>query len=121
MLVLQGTDDVTVLPENAKRLAVEFPDRVTLVEIAQRATRCCPSSPMQSRRRSSPIFDADGTGLQHHLVRIKRREFIALLGTVAASALLAAVAQRTTPRVVGFLAPHRDEPLLWLESEPQES
>jgi pimeloyl-ACP methyl ester carboxylesterase len=34
MLVLQGTDDVIVLPENAKRLAADFPDRVTLVEIA---------------------------------------------------------------------------------------
>jgi pimeloyl-ACP methyl ester carboxylesterase len=34
MLVLQGTDDVIVLPENAKRLAAEFPERVTLVEIS---------------------------------------------------------------------------------------
>jgi pimeloyl-ACP methyl ester carboxylesterase len=34
MLVLQGADDVIVLPDNAKRLAAEFPDRVTLVEIA---------------------------------------------------------------------------------------
>jgi pimeloyl-ACP methyl ester carboxylesterase len=34
MLVVQGTDDVIVLPENAKRLAAEFPQRVTLVEIA---------------------------------------------------------------------------------------
>lgn len=34
VLILQGLDDVIVLPENARRLAAEFPSRVTLVEIA---------------------------------------------------------------------------------------
>ena len=34
---------------------------------------------------------------------MKRREFITVLGTVAASARLAAAAQRTTPRSIGFL------------------
>ena len=33
MLVIQGRDDVIVVPENAKRLAAEFPSRVTVVEI----------------------------------------------------------------------------------------
>ena len=33
MLVVQGTEDVVAVPENAKRLAAQFPDRVTLVEI----------------------------------------------------------------------------------------
>ena len=33
MLVVQGMEDVVAVPENAKRLASEFPDRVTLVEI----------------------------------------------------------------------------------------
>jgi pimeloyl-ACP methyl ester carboxylesterase len=45
MLVLQGTDDVTVLPENAKRLAAEFPDRVTLVEIAHAGHAMLPEQP----------------------------------------------------------------------------
>ena len=33
MLVVQGTKDVVAVPENAKRLAAEYPDRVTLVEV----------------------------------------------------------------------------------------
>lgn len=45
MLVLQGTDDVIVLPENAKRLAAEFPDRVTLVEIAHAGHAMLPEQP----------------------------------------------------------------------------
>lgn len=45
MLVLQGTDDVIVLPENAKRLAAEFPDRVTLVEIAHAGHAMLPERP----------------------------------------------------------------------------
>ncbi|MGH9204467.1 MAG: hypothetical protein ACRD2A_24835 [Vicinamibacterales bacterium] len=34
---------------------------------------------------------------------MRRREFVTLLGTVAASAGLAAARQRTTPTIVGFL------------------
>ena len=45
MLVLQGTDDVIVLPENAKRLAVEFPNRVTFVEIAHAGHALLPEQP----------------------------------------------------------------------------
>jgi pimeloyl-ACP methyl ester carboxylesterase len=45
MLVLQGADDVIVLPENAKRLAAEFPDRVTLVEIAHAGHALLPEQP----------------------------------------------------------------------------
>jgi pimeloyl-ACP methyl ester carboxylesterase len=33
MLVIQGRDDVIVVPANAKRLAAEFPSRVTVVEV----------------------------------------------------------------------------------------
>ena len=45
MLVLQGADDVIVLPENAKRLAAEFPRRVTLVEIAHAGHALLPEQP----------------------------------------------------------------------------
>jgi len=33
-LVVQGMEDVVALPENARRLATEFPERVTVVEIS---------------------------------------------------------------------------------------
>jgi pimeloyl-ACP methyl ester carboxylesterase len=45
MLILQGSDDVIVLPENAKRLAAEFPRRVTLVEIAHAGHALLPEQP----------------------------------------------------------------------------
>ena len=45
MLVLQGTDDVIVLPENAKRLAAEFADRVTVVQIAHAGHALLPEQP----------------------------------------------------------------------------
>ena len=45
MLVLQGSDDVIVVPENAKRLAAEFPHRVTLVEIADAGHALLPEQP----------------------------------------------------------------------------
>ena len=45
MLVLQGSDDVIVVPENAKRLAAEFPHRVTLVEIAHAGHALLPEQP----------------------------------------------------------------------------
>lgn len=47
MLILQGTDDVIVVPENAKRLAAEFPHRVTLVEIAHAGHAMFPEQPDQ--------------------------------------------------------------------------
>jgi pimeloyl-ACP methyl ester carboxylesterase len=47
MLVLQGTEDVIVVPENAKRLAAAFPDRVTLVEIAHAGHAILPEQPDQ--------------------------------------------------------------------------
>ena len=45
MLVLQGTDDVVVLPENAQRLAAEFPERVTVVQIARAGHAMLPEQP----------------------------------------------------------------------------
>jgi pimeloyl-ACP methyl ester carboxylesterase len=45
MLVLQGAEDVIVVPENATRLAAEFPDRVTLVEISAAGHAMLPEQP----------------------------------------------------------------------------
>ena len=45
MLVPQGSDDGIVVPENAKRLAAEFPHRVTLVEIAHAGHALLPEQP----------------------------------------------------------------------------
>lgn len=45
MLVLQGREDVIVLPENARRLAAEFPHRVTLVEIPHAGHAMLPEQP----------------------------------------------------------------------------
>jgi pimeloyl-ACP methyl ester carboxylesterase len=47
MLVVQGTEDVVALPENAKRLAAEFPERVTLVEIPHAGHALLPEQPEQ--------------------------------------------------------------------------
>jgi pimeloyl-ACP methyl ester carboxylesterase len=47
MLVLQGTEDVIVVPENARQLAAAFPDRVTLVEIARAGHAILPEQPDQ--------------------------------------------------------------------------
>jgi pimeloyl-ACP methyl ester carboxylesterase len=47
MLVVQGTEDVVALPENAKRLATEFPERVTLVEIPHAGHALLPEQPEQ--------------------------------------------------------------------------
>lgn len=58
-LVLQGTEDVIAVPENAKRLAAEFPDRVTLVEFPRQATRCCPSNRSKLPRPFWPISDVN--------------------------------------------------------------
>jgi hypothetical protein len=40
MLVLEGAEDVVAIPENGKRLAAEYPGRVTLVEISKRPMQC---------------------------------------------------------------------------------
>jgi pimeloyl-ACP methyl ester carboxylesterase len=45
ILVLQGTEDVAAVPENAKRLAADFPDRVTLVEIPKAGHAMLPEQP----------------------------------------------------------------------------
>lgn len=45
MLILQGTEDAVVLPENARKLAAEFPDRVKLVEIAHAGHAMLPEQP----------------------------------------------------------------------------
>ena len=50
MLVVQGTEDVVALPENAKRLAAEFPERVTLVEIPHAGHALLPEQPEQVER-----------------------------------------------------------------------
>ena len=47
MLVIQGTEDVVAVPENARRLASEFPDRVTLVEIPHAGHALLPEQPEQ--------------------------------------------------------------------------
>lgn len=47
MLVLQGVEDVVAVPENAKRLAAEFPGRVTLVEIPNAGHAMLPERPEQ--------------------------------------------------------------------------
>ena len=47
MLVLQGTEDVVAVPENAKRLAAEFPNRVMLVEIPNAGHALLPEQPEQ--------------------------------------------------------------------------
>lgn len=45
MLVLQGTEDVVAVPENARRLAAEFPNRVTVVEIPHAGHALLPEQP----------------------------------------------------------------------------
>jgi pimeloyl-ACP methyl ester carboxylesterase len=45
ILVLQGTEDVVAVPENSKRLASEFPDRVTVVEIPNAGHAMLPEQP----------------------------------------------------------------------------
>lgn len=45
ILVLQGTEDVVAVPENARRLAEEFPDRVTVVEIPRAGHALLPEQP----------------------------------------------------------------------------
>jgi pimeloyl-ACP methyl ester carboxylesterase len=47
ILVLQGNEDVIAVPENAKRLAAEFPDRVKLVEIPHAGHALLPEQPEQ--------------------------------------------------------------------------
>ncbi len=47
ILVLQGAEDVVAVPENAKRLTAEFPDRVTLVEIPKAGHAMLPEQPDQ--------------------------------------------------------------------------
>jgi len=47
MLVVQGTEDVVAVPENAKKLAAEFPDRVMVVEIPKAGHALLPEQPEQ--------------------------------------------------------------------------
>jgi pimeloyl-ACP methyl ester carboxylesterase len=47
MLVVQGAEDVVAVPDNAKRLAAEFPERVTLVEIRHAGHALLPEQPEQ--------------------------------------------------------------------------
>lgn len=46
-LVVQGMEDVVALPENARRLAAEFPERVTVVEIPHAGHALLPEQPAQ--------------------------------------------------------------------------
>jgi pimeloyl-ACP methyl ester carboxylesterase len=46
-LVVQGMEDVVALPENARRLAAEFPERVTVVEIPHAGHALLPEQPEQ--------------------------------------------------------------------------
>ena len=43
--MLQGKEDINAVPENANRLAAEFPDRVTLVEIPDSGDAMLPAQP----------------------------------------------------------------------------
>ena len=45
ILVLQATEDALAVPENSKRLAAEFPNRVTLVEIPNSGHAMLPEQP----------------------------------------------------------------------------
>jgi pimeloyl-ACP methyl ester carboxylesterase len=47
ILVLQAAEDVVAVPENAKRLKAEFPDRVTVVEIPRAGHAMLPEQPEQ--------------------------------------------------------------------------
>lgn len=47
ILVVQGSEDVVAVPENARRLAAEFPDRVTVVEIPHAGHALLPEQPEQ--------------------------------------------------------------------------
>jgi len=46
-LVVQGMEDLVALPENARRLAAEFPKRVTVVEIPHAGHALLPEQPEQ--------------------------------------------------------------------------
>lgn len=45
ILVLQGAEDINAVRENAERLAAEFPNRVTLVEIPNAGHAMLPEQP----------------------------------------------------------------------------
>jgi len=45
VLVLQGTEDVVAVPENSRRLAAEYPKRVTIVEIPKAGHAMLPEQP----------------------------------------------------------------------------
>ena len=47
MLVIYGAEDMIAVPANAKGLAAEFPDRVTLVEITNAGHAMLPEQPEQ--------------------------------------------------------------------------
>jgi len=47
MLVIYGAEDVIAVPANAKSLAAEFPDRVTLLEITKAGHALLPEQPEQ--------------------------------------------------------------------------
>jgi pimeloyl-ACP methyl ester carboxylesterase len=47
MLVIYGREDIVAVPANAKSLAAEFPDRVTLVEITKAGHAMLPEQPEQ--------------------------------------------------------------------------
>jgi pimeloyl-ACP methyl ester carboxylesterase len=47
ILILEGAEDIIAVPENGKRLAAEFPDRVTLIEISKAAHALLPEQPEQ--------------------------------------------------------------------------
>jgi pimeloyl-ACP methyl ester carboxylesterase len=47
ILVLQGAEDVVAVPENARRMAAEFPARVTVVEISRAGHAMLPEQPEQ--------------------------------------------------------------------------
>jgi pimeloyl-ACP methyl ester carboxylesterase len=58
ILVLQGTEDAIAPPENARQLAKEYGDRVSVVEIRGRAMPCSRSSQSESPPPSWPTSDA---------------------------------------------------------------
>lgn len=62
MLVTQGRDDVIVVPENAKRLAAEFPSRVAMLTRSSRRARLM-TAMTRKRRCSSSVLSPPHTVL----------------------------------------------------------
>ena len=90
MLILQGTEDVIVLPENAKRLAAEFPQRVTLVEIAHAGHALLPEQPEAIAKAVLPYLRRapPATAVAEPLARLAPETVVVPSGTLRLAGLL---------------------------------